>query len=72
MINKEALIAHIDRVVSGCPEIRVVLLFGSAAQDRLTSDSDIDIAVAGGRPLGPDRQADLRLDLAGALSWTWI
>jgi predicted nucleotidyltransferase len=65
----EALKAHIEKIVSGYPEIRVVLLFGSAAQNRLTSDSDIDIAVAADQPLGPEMQADLHLDLAGALPW---
>lgn len=42
-----------------------VLLFGSAAQDRLRPDSDVDIAVVLGRP-SPDFTT--RLTLAGLLS----
>jgi predicted nucleotidyltransferase len=65
----EALKAQIEQVVASYPEIRVVVLFGSAAHHRLTPSSDIDIAVAADRPLGPDRRAALPLDLAGALPW---
>jgi predicted nucleotidyltransferase len=40
------------------------VLYGSAAQGRLTQDSDVDLAVAGLTPLSLDR----RLEIAAALS----
>ena len=69
MIDEEFFKTHIDRIVADYPEIRVVLVYGSAAKDRLTPDSDLDIAVAGDQPLGPERQVDLHLALASALPW---
>jgi len=57
----------IEEVVAGYPELSVVILFGSAASDRLTPHSDIDIAVAGAHPLPAAGMAKLHLDLARAL-----
>jgi predicted nucleotidyltransferase len=58
---------RVEGVIGGYPELRVVILFGSAASERLTPNSDIDIAVAAGRPLGVERMAKLHFDLARVL-----
>ena len=39
------------QAIDAFPEIRLAILFGSAASGELTSDSDIDIALAGLSPL---------------------
>jgi predicted nucleotidyltransferase len=45
------------------PDIRVAILFGSAAQGRLTENSDADIAVAGNAVMSMDRRVELAVDL---------
>ncbi len=57
----------IARVLSDYPEIEVALLFGSAARDRLTPGSDVDIAVAASDPLPLGRRCELTLSLSAAL-----
>ena len=51
------------------PEISLVILFGSAAKDRLTPRSDIDIAVAAKRPLSFKQRENLLVDLSGRVSY---
>ncbi len=58
---------QIENVVSSYPELRVVILFGSAASERLTPNSDVDLAVAGDCPLDPEVMAKLHLHLARVL-----
>jgi len=57
----------IESVVVHYPELRVVILFGSAASDRLAPHSDIDIAVSSSHPLTLERMEQLHLDLARTL-----
>ena len=38
------------QAIEGLPEMRLAILFGSAASSKLTPDSDIDIALAGKNP----------------------
>lgn len=62
-----ALDAGILRVLSGYPEIRFCVLFGSASRGALTSRSDVDIAVAGAGPLTFEEKAEIAQSLAAAL-----
>lgn len=55
---------QIIRCLSSHPDIRLAILFGSVAAGRETPDSDVDLAVAGSRPLS----AGERLDLIGELA----
>jgi predicted nucleotidyltransferase len=48
------------------PEIRIALLFGSLAAGRGRRDSDLDLAVAAGQPLGADQKTALIAELAQA------
>jgi len=43
--------AGIAKALAGFPALKVALLFGSAAAGRMTSASDVDVAVAADRPL---------------------
>lgn len=44
-------------------DIRLVLLYGSISGEEFRKDSDIDIAIAGERPLSLDRILDIVTDL---------
>ena len=61
--------SKIKDVLEQYPEIVVALLFGSAVKERLTkaSDIDIDIAVAGPRPLSLGLRATLNGKISLAL-----
>lgn len=54
-------------VLRDFPEIVVAVLFGSAASDRLSPNSDIDIGIAAQRPLPLERKLELFAALARAL-----
>lgn len=54
----------VRQVLEQYPQITVAYVFGSAAHDRLTMSSDVDVAVAAETPLS----FNLRLDLATRLS----
>ncbi len=60
----QEIISQIEEVLDGFPTILVATLFGSAARDRMSPMSDVDIAVAGAAPLG----FETRLELTVALS----
>jgi predicted nucleotidyltransferase len=45
------------RALSGFPEIRLALLFGSRASGRPRIDSDVDLAVLADSPLSAERRA---------------
>jgi len=53
------IILKIREVLKDEPEIGFASLFGSAARDRLTLESDIDIAVAAERPLSYEQRLHL-------------
>ncbi len=61
-------VARVARSVL-CSEsgLRLALLFGSATEDALRRDSDVDIAVLYDHPLGSDERADQASRLALAL-----
>ena len=52
-----ALADQLLRALSGFPEIRLVLLFGSRALGRPRVDSDVDLAVLADSPLAGERRA---------------
>jgi len=47
------------RALSGFPEIRLALLFGSRASGRPRADSDVDLAVLADWPLAAERRASI-------------
>lgn len=65
----QASIPHesaIARCVARQPAVRLAIVFGSLAAGRSTAQSDLDLAVAGARPLSAEEQAELRASLAEA------
>jgi len=56
--------APILTVLHGHPEIQLAILFGSLASGRARPDSDLDLAVAAGRPLDAEAKLQLIADLA--------
>lgn len=46
------------------PEIKIGLLYGSAARGRLTRDSDLDMAVAGASRLDSSAYANIKMHLS--------
>lgn len=60
----ESVAATIQEVLAGYPETLFAVLFGSVAEGRLTATSDVDVAIAGKKPLA----LETRLELMAALS----
>lgn len=60
----EAISRKLSASLARRSEIRVTLLFGSAARGRLRSSSDVDVAVASDHPL----TLEARIDLANSLA----
>ncbi|KIH75378.1 Predicted nucleotidyltransferase [Geoalkalibacter ferrihydriticus] len=63
----DQMIDIINHTLSDFPEVRFSTLFGSAAQQRLTTRSDVDIAVAGKQKLNVDTKVRLSQALSSAL-----
>ncbi len=61
------MIDIINHTLDDFPEVRFCTLFGSAAQERLTAQSDVDIAVAAQRKLTPEDKVQLSQTLCSAL-----
>jgi len=40
--------SEVERMASGCPGLRLVVLFGSVARQQARPDSDVDVGVLGG------------------------
>ena len=51
MSQPDQYLEKIRKILSDQVEIKYATVFGSLAKDRLTTESDIDIAVAGEKPL---------------------
>jgi predicted nucleotidyltransferase len=52
---------------AGRPDVRLALVYGSAARGALQAHSDVDLAVLGGAPLGFDTMLAMRLELESTL-----
>lgn len=50
------------------PGLRVAILYGSAAKDRMTARSDVDVAVLFDRPLSAESKMALAAELGAELS----
>lgn len=57
----------LNTVLKKYPEISLGILFGSVINNRLTGESDIDIAISASRPLGHDKLVEVLLDCEKAL-----
>jgi len=68
MIQQNEIIHTLHDVLKQFPEIQVVTIFGSAANNRLMPDSDLDIAVAADIPLSFDQKYELMDALLKAFS----
>lgn len=67
--QRDDIVLKIREVLKDEPEIVFALLFGSAARDRLTLESDIDIAVAAERPLSYEQRLHLISVFSRTLPW---
>lgn len=54
------------RILTGHPDIRLAVLFGSLATGRVNADSDVDLAISTGRPLTAPEKMMLIEELAEA------
>jgi predicted nucleotidyltransferase len=66
-VTSESLKEVIRNAVASQPQIRQAILFGSLAADAQQRDSDLDLAVAAGRPLTADEKFTLISDLSVAI-----
>ena len=64
----ETIFADVERLVQARSEIRLCILYGSAAAGRLHSGSDIDIGVAAREALGPEEYLSLYRALSTGLN----
>lgn len=62
-ITPEQIVERLRSFFAEKSEIKLVLLYGSAAKGCFNERSDIDIAVAGDRPLGFEARASLSASL---------
>jgi predicted nucleotidyltransferase len=62
----EELKERLRSVISQYPLVRLCIVFGSAASGRLTSQSDLDIAVAAEAPLPPEDRLELLESISDA------
>lgn len=58
------LLTEVTAVLSAHPEIRLALLFGSSATDRMRWASDVDLAIDLGRPIDAAPRMSLMTELA--------
>lgn len=63
-VDYAAINDRIKAVLSGHSEIKLAILFGSAAEGRLRPDSDLDVAVAADSSLSSDHVMNLQSELS--------
>jgi predicted nucleotidyltransferase len=66
-MTREEVSLKLRSVLESKPEVKVCLLFGSAAEGKLRVKSDIDIAVCGDNAFTHDYLAELQLEIAEKL-----
>ena len=64
-LNLEDISARIAKTLNQEPELKLAIVYGSAAAGRMRPDSDVDVAVLYGNPLNLEQKMDLinRLEL---------
>ncbi len=67
MISANSIIGKIELILQHHPEILVATVFGSVIKNRLTPESDIDIAVAADHRLTFEQRQAVLLDLNSEL-----
>ena len=67
-MTREEIIERTGSVVDLFPGVLVCLVFGSAAENRQFAGSDVDIAVAGEKPLDEGTTDQLRMQLERELA----
>ncbi len=60
--------AKIQKILNEFPEIEIVTLFGSASNDRLRPESDLDIAIAAKKMLSNEIRSDIYRALEQSLA----
>ena len=63
-MNQQNIQTTITSILDQFPEILIGILFGSAAENKLTFESDLDLAVAGHKPLDKAIKKELHEALA--------
>ncbi len=53
------IMAQVQRVLQDLPELRLAILYGSAATGKIRADSDVDLALLFDHPVGPDQKMEL-------------
>ena len=66
-MTREKVILKLRSVLDMKPEVKVCLLFGSAAEDKLGVNSDIDIAICGDNAFTNDYLAELQVAITEKL-----
>lgn len=66
-MTREEVSLKLRSVLESKPDVKVCLLFGSAAEGKLRVKSDIDIAVCGDNAFTHDYLAELQLEIAEKL-----
>ena len=64
----ESIVRKIEKNLDANPIVQVAYLFGSAAQGRLTHQSDLDIAVSGESPLSYNQKFEIISSLSKEIS----
>ncbi|MBF0351578.1 MAG: nucleotidyltransferase domain-containing protein [SAR324 cluster bacterium] len=67
MISTASLFHKIEAILDRHPEILVATVFGSAIKNRMTPESDIDIAIAAEHALTFEQKQEIYLDFATSL-----
>jgi predicted nucleotidyltransferase len=62
--TKDEAVRLLINLFSDRPDVALLILYGSAAENRLRDDSDIDVAIALGHPMTAEEQIDLMYEIA--------
>ena len=65
--TRDEVVSCVRDVLKGFPDIRLALVYGSAARNQLRDHSDVDVAVGAGVPLSWEVRINLQLVLSDAL-----
>jgi len=68
-MNLDSIIATLQSVFASFPRIELVILFGSAVKGRLTTSSDLDVAVAAENSLSTEEKIAIVASLSAHYPW---